>query len=76
MTIFERIFCERDCILGIYCNIRECNKFLDFGLKGDGSLKRGCGRRQMYCSMNVNDFGKGGMIPRKEDHRVGHCMFD
>jgi hypothetical protein len=22
----------------------ECNKFLDLGLKGDGSLKRGCGR--------------------------------
>lgn len=30
----------------------------------------------MHCSMNVNDFGKGGMIPRKEDHRVGHWMFD
>ncbi len=70
--IFERIFCERDCILGIYCNIGECNRFLDLGLKGDGSLKRGCGWRQMHCSMNVNDFGKGGMILGKEGHRVGH----
>jgi hypothetical protein len=45
MMIFEKFFFERDCILGIYCNIGECNKFLDLGLKGDGSIKRGCGWR-------------------------------
>ncbi len=70
--ILERIFYERDCILGIYCNIGECNRFLDLGLKREGSLKRGRGWKQMHCSMNVNDFGKGGLIPGKEDHRVGH----